>query len=439
MSQYTEVNVNSKEDKSSFKTMLLRGVLGAQHLIAMFGATILVPLTTGLDPSVALFSAGVGTLIFHLCTKGKVPVFLGSSFAFIPAIIAVADQYGDLRYAQGGMMVAGLIYVLFSFLIKKIGMDRIRRVLPSQVVGPMIIVIGVNLIPTALNMAGINDYFSGVEGATTRVGIAILTLGLALVIRKFAKGFLSQLSIIIAVAVGYGTSIALGLVNTQAIKDASLVAVPNFTLPLFDIGAIMIIVPVILAVFMEHIGDITTNGAVVGKDFIKDPGLNRTLLGDGLATLFASMVGGPANTTYGENTGVLAMTKNYDPSILRITAVFAIILSFISKFGEVINNIPSCVMGGISIILFSMIALVGFQTLKRDKDVFDTTNTLKLVKNIIVIVVIIAIGLSGLYLSEAITLKITSTIVFSGLSLAALVGITLNLILSKIIDILSKN
>lgn len=430
MSQFTEVNSN--EVGTSFKTMLLRGILGAQHLIAMFGATILVPLTTGLDPSVALFSAGIGTLIFHLCTKGKVPVFLGSSFAFIPAILLVAEQYGDLRYAQGGMVVAGIIYVLFSFLIKKIGLDKIKRVLPSQVVGPMIIVIGVNLIPTALGMAGITDLFSGVEGAGKNVAIAALTFALALLIRKFAKGFLSQLSIIIAVAVGYGTSIALGLVNTQAIKDASLVAIPNFTLPLFDAGAIMIIVPVILAVFMEHIGDITTNGAVVGEDFIKDPGLNRTLLGDGLATLFAACVGGPANTTYGENTGVLAMTKNYDPSILRITAVFAIGLSFISKFGEVIKNIPACVMGGISIILFSMIALVGVQTLRRDTEVFNKENKMIFAKNAIVMIVIVAIGLSGLYLAEPITLKITESIKFSGLSLAALVGIISNLVLSKI-------
>ncbi|MEG0296258.1 MAG: uracil-xanthine permease family protein [Clostridium sp.] len=434
MSQYTEVGANASVTKNSFKTALLRGILGAQHLIAMFGATILVPITTGLDPSVALFSAGVGTLIFHLCTKGKVPVFLGSSFAFIPVILTVAEQYGDLRYAQGGMMIAGLIYVLFSFVVQKIGIDRMKSVLPSQVVGPMIIVIGVNLIPTALGMAGISDLMAGVEGASKNVAIAALTLGLALAIRKFGKGFISQLSIIIAVAIGYATSMALGLVNTTTIKEASLVAVPNFTFPLFDLGAIMIIVPVILAVFMEHIGDVTTNGAVVGKDFIKDPGLNRTLLGDGLATLFASLIGGPANTTYGENTGVLAMTKNYDPSILRITAVFAIGLSFIEKFGEVIKNIPSSVMGGISIILFSMIALIGVKTLRSDKEVFNTEKNAILIKNIIVIILIIGIGLSGIFLAKPITLEITSDIVFSGLSLAALVGITSNWVLTKIIN-----
>lgn len=438
MSQFTDTNIKSNENSYSLKTTLLKGILGAQHLIAMFGATVLVPLLTGLDPSVALFSAGVGTLIFHLCTKGKVPVFLGSSFAFIPVILAVSEKYNDLRYAQGGMMVAGLIYVAFSFLIKKIGLERIKKVLPSQVVGPMIVVIGVNLIPTAFSMAGITDLAAGVEGAGKNVAVAILTLIIALSIRKFAKGFLSQLSIILAVMVGYGTSIALGLVNTQAIKEASFVQAPNFTFPLFDMGAIMIIVPVILAVFMEHIGDITTNGAVVGKDFIKDPGLNRTLLGDGLATVFASLVGGPANTTYGENTGVLAMTKNYDPSILRITAIFAILLSFVNKFGEIIKNIPQCVMGGISIILFSMIALIGVQTLKSDKEVFNKDNKLNFVKNIIVIIAILAVGLSGLYLDKAIELEITSQIVFTGLSLAALLGITLNLVLTFIIKLINK-
>ena len=388
----------------------------------MFGATVLVPILTGLDPSVALFSAGAGTLIFHLCTKGKVPVFLGSSFAFIPVITAVATQYGDLRYAQGGIMVVGVIYVAVSFLIKKIGLDKIKKVLPAQVVGPMIIVIGLNLIPTALDMAGVNALFAGTEGAILNVGIALITLTIALVIKKFGKGFLSQVSILIAVVVGYLISLASGLVSISEIQSASLVAIPHFTLPKFDMGAIMIIAPVVLAVFMEHVGDITTNGEVVGKNFIEDPGLNRTLLGDGLATLIAGFVGGPANTTYGENTGVLAMTKNYNPAILRITAVFAIILSFIAKFGATIRTIPQCVMGGISLILFSMIALVGFQTIKREKVKFNIVNTL-------VIATILFIGLSGNFFNNPIGIKITETVSISGLSLAALIGVTLNIVL----------
>ena len=228
MTQFTGSLSQEKTSTRAIKSGILKGVLALQHLIAMFGATVLVPILTGLDPSVALFSAGAGTLIFHLCTKGKVPVFLGSSFAFIPVITAVATQYGDLRYAQGGIMVVGVIYVAVSFLIKKIGLDKIKKVLPAQVVGPMIIVIGLNLIPTALDMAGVNALFAGTEGAILNVGIALITLTIALVIKKFGKGFLSQVSILIAVVVGYLISLASGLVSISEIQSASLVAIPHF-------------------------------------------------------------------------------------------------------------------------------------------------------------------------------------------------------------------
>lgn len=409
----------------SVLSYLKNGILGLQHLVAMFGATILVPMVTGLDPSVALFTSGIGTLIFHLCTKGKVPVFLGSSFAFIPVIVAVGEKYGDLRYAQGGMFFAGLAYVFISFIIKKIGVDKIRKVLPARVVGPMIMVIGLNLIPNALNMTGVTSLIAGEAGAGINVLIAGITLGLALIISKFGKGFFSQLAIITAVAVGYTLSLVLGQVDTVLIQQSSMVAVPNFTLPKFNFGAIMIILPVILAVSMEHIGDITTNGQVVGKNFIEDPGLNRTVLGDGLATLAASLLGGPANTTYGENTGVLAITKNYNPAILRLTAVFAIILSFIAKFGAVIRTIPQSVMGGISLMLFSMIALVGIKTIKSEKVKLDA-------KNIALMITIMFVGLSGLFLNEPIGIQISHSVSISGLSLAALVGVTLNIILTSI-------
>ncbi|TFZ39222.1 uracil-xanthine permease [Soehngenia longivitae] len=393
-------------------------LLAIQHLIAMFGATVLVPIVTGLNPSVALFSAGVGTLIFHFCTKKKVPVFLGSSFAFIPVILTVKELYnGDLAYAQGGIFVAGLIYVLISLLINKIGIDRIQRVLAPQVIGPMIVVIGLNLLPVALNMASQNYI------------IAIITLGLALLINIFGKGFLKQMSILIGVVVGYLISYKMGIVNVGIVKEASIFAIPAFTLPKFDIGAIAIIAPVVLAVFMEHLGDITTNGQVVGKNFIKDPGLNRTLLGDGLATAFAALVGGPANTTYGENTGVLAITKNYDPSILRLTAIFAIILAFISKIGSVLTSIPQAVMGGISIMLFSMIALIGVKTVKNSKVKLNFSNTL-------VMVTILVLGLFSTKISEitgiVIGIPISETVQITGLSFAALVGIVLNLILTKL-------
>lgn len=426
MAQFTE-NLARKENSSGvLKDNLIKGLLAFQHLIAMFGATVLVPILTGLDPSVALFSAGVGTLIFHLCTKGKVPVFLGSSFAFIPIITTVASQYdGDLRYAQGGIFFAGLIYVLVSFLIKKIGLANIKKLLPAQVVGPMIMVIGLNLIPVALNMTGITSFIKGEAGTFNNVLVAIITLATALLVRAFAKGFLKQISILIAVVVGYGISSLLGLVSTVEIQSASLMAIPSFTLPKFDTAAILVTVPVVLAVFMEHVGDITTNGQVVGKNFVEDPGLNRTLLGDGLATLAASLLGGPANTTYGENTGVLALTKNYNPAILRITAVFAILLSFIGKFGAVIRTIPSSVMGGISLILFSMIAIIGVQTIKREQIKFN-------VKNIIVMGTILFIGLSGSIFKLNIGIELTSTVSISGLSLAAIVGVILNVILMKI-------
>lgn len=416
MSEMTKKQSEVIIQDEKIKKSGMKIVLGLQHLIAMFGSTVLVPLLTGLDPSVALFCAGMGTLIFHFCTKGKVPVFLGSSFAFIAVIVKVGQAYGDLRYAQGGIMVAGMLYVIVSFLIKKIGTDKIKSILPAQVVGPMIMVIGLNLLPTAYDMA------------KTNIIIAVLTLGTALGIKFFAKGFLSQINILCAVVIGYIASLAMNIVNINAINEASLISIPNFTLPKFDGGAIMIIAPVVLAVFMEHIGDITTNGQVVGKNFIEEPGLNRTLLGDGLATIFASLVGGPANTTYGENTGVLAITKNYDPSILRIAAVFAILLSFISKFGMVIRTIPEGVMGGISLMLFSMIAIVGVKTIKNDKVDFNW-------RNITIMAAILIIGLAGPVIESrygiVIGLKITDTVSISGLSFAAIVGVVLNLIINR--------
>ncbi|NFI94365.1 uracil-xanthine permease [Clostridium botulinum] len=415
----SEIVSNTKEQ---FREISLRKtgkkiVLALQHLIAMFGSTVLVPILTGLDISVALFCAGIGTLIFHICTKMKVPVFLGSSFAFIPVICAVKASYGDLRYAQGGIMIAGLIYVLMSFIIKKIGTEKIRVVLPAQVVGPMIMVIGLNLIPTAFSMAKEN------------IIIAVITLGVTLGIKYFSKGFISQIAILCGVACGYLISYFTGYVDTQAIAEAGFIAIPNFTLPKFDLGAIMIIAPVVLATFMEHIGDITTNGQVVGENFIEEPGLNRTLLGDGLATMTAAFFGGPANTTYGENTGVLAMTKNYDPSILRLAAIFAILLSFVGKFGTAISTIPQEVMGGISLMLFTMIALVGFKTLKYEKVKMNW-------KNAIIVVTILVIGFLGTFIEKKfgilVGIRINDAVSISGLSFAAIVGVLLNLVLNKI-------
>lgn len=412
----SKTNIEIKKDTKALEAAK-KSILAIQHLVAMFGATVLVPILTGLNPSVALLSAGVGTLLFHLVTYGKVPVFLGSSFAFIPVIITVGSLYnGDLAYAQGGIVIAGLIYILMSFLVSKVGVDKIKEFFPAQVIGPMIMVIGLNLVPVAYGMA--SDHFV-VAGITLLTAVAITLKG---------RGFGKQLSILIAVVVGYIISLNIGLVNTEVIRGAQAFAIPNFTLPKFELGAIAIIAPVVLAVFMEHIGDITTNGQVVGKNFIEDPGLNRTLLGDGLATLFAGLVGGPANTTYGENTGVLAITKNYDPAILRMAAVFAIILSFVAKVGGFLNSIPVAVMGGISMMLFSMIAIVGAKTIKTSNVKFDA-------KNIIIMAVILIIGLGSGYIESilgiSIGIPVTEAVKIEGLSLAAILGVVLNAVLNR--------
>ncbi len=391
-------------------TIAQKIILALQHLIAMFGATVLVPILTGLDISVSLVCAGVGTLIFHLCTQKKVPVFLGSSFAFIPVIVAVGEQYGDLRYAQGGIVVAGLCYVMMSFLVKKVGVEKITKYFPAQVIGPMIIVIGFNLIPTAWQMA--SDNFV----------VAFITLGIALCVAKLGRGFFRQLAIIIAVSSGYAISVAVKLVDTSLITESAWLQIPNFTVAKFDVGAILMIVPVVLAVFMEHVGDITTNGTVVGKNFIEDPGLNRTLLGDGIATLVAGLLGGPANTTYGENTGVLAITKNYNPQILRIAAIFAIMLGMIGKIGGVLRSIPVPVMGGISLMLFSMIAFIGVKNIKDRKVAFTPSN-------IIIMATILVLGL-GHNFGLHVAIPISGNVSLSGLSLAALVGIIVNRVFS---------
>lgn len=389
-----------------------KAILSIQHLLAMFGATVLVPLLTGFDPSVAIFCAGVGTLLFHKCTDFKVPVFLGSSFAFISVIKQVAETFnGDLSYAQGGIIVAGLIYVIMSIVVRVVGPEKVKKYFPPQVTGAMIIVIGLNLIPTAIDMAMNN------------IIVALITLGVAVGINQFAKGSVRQFSVIIAIFVGIIVSKFAGIADFSAVSQASFFSVPNFTAPKFSIEAIIIIAPVVLAVFMEHVGDITTNGAVVGKNFLEDPGLHKTLLGDGIATLFAGFIGGPANTTYGENTALLAITKNYDPKLLRLTAVFAIVISCVGKFGAFLQSIPTAVMGGISIYLFSMITFIGVKTIRDSKCYKETSN-------FSVMIIILVIGLTTCYVKHftgvEIGIPIASNAKLTGLSLAALVGIIVN-------------
>lgn len=379
-------------------------ILSIQHLFAMFGATVLVPLLVGINPSIAILTAGIGTLIFHLCTKGKVPVFLGSSFAFITPIITISTMYNDYSYVQGGIVVVGLIYALMSFIVYKIGVDKINKILPSHVVGAMIIVIGLSLVPSA------------VTNIQTNSMVALATLGISLLITFFGKGFIKQLGILIGVVCGYLLSLCLGIVDISVIQNASLIALPTLSLPKFSLEAIMVIAPLSLCTLCEHIGDITTNGTVVGKDFVKDPGLHRTILGDGLATLVAGLLGSVPNTTYGENTSLLAITKNYNPKLLRRTAMIAIVLSFIGIFGAVLQSVPACVIGGISLQLYCMIAWIGVKNIKDNK-------SYKSIKKLIVIAVILIVGLSGF----TITL---GSIAISGLALAVIVGVILNLVLN---------
>ena len=381
-------------------------ILSVQHLFAMFGATIIVPLLVGINPCIAIMTAGIGTLIFQLCTKGKVPVFLGSSFAFINPILAIMAIYNDYSYVQGGIIAVGIVYAIVALLIKKIGSEKLMNLLPPHVVGAMIIIIGLSLVPSA------------VTNINTNVVIALITLGISLVITIFGKGFLKQCGILIAVITGYILSLIMGVVDTSIITNADLFFLPTLTLPKFSLNALMIIVPISLCTMCEHIGDIVTNGTVVGKNFIKEPGLHRTMLGDGLATLVAGLLGSVPNTSYGENTSVLAITKNYNPKILKRTAVMAIILSLIGVFGALIQSVPACVIGGISLQLYIMIAWVGFKNIKDNK-------SYKSIKNLVIIILMLVIGLGG------VTLTIGS-VTLSSLALSAIIGITVNYIANKL-------
>ncbi|EOD01298.1 uracil-xanthine permease family protein [Caldisalinibacter kiritimatiensis] len=421
----SEKTINIKETntkKSKVKEMTRRGILGIQHVVAMFGATVLVPILTGLNPAVALFTAGFGTLLFHFVTKKKVPVFLGSSFAFIPVINAVANQYGDIRFAQGGILVAGALYIVLSLLVRIFGVDRIKSFFPPVVTGPMIIVIGLILSPVAIEMASQNWL------------VALVVVATVILTSVFGKGLFKVIPILCGVVVGYAFSAVLGIIDYTPIVEAKLFSIPEFTFPKFSFGAIAMIAPIVLAVFMEHIGDITTNGAVVGKNFIEDPGLHRTLLGDGLATMFAGFVGGPANTTYGENTSVLAVTKVYDPSILRLAAMIALGLSFVGKLGAILTTIPVPVMGGVSLILFGMIASVGIRTITNAEVDFSSN------RNLIVASLILVAGIGTEFVKVkqqlgafdgVIGIQITNNIQIIGLSLAAIIGIIVNKLLPE--------
>ncbi len=419
--------------------------LSLQHLFAMFGATVLVPLLTGLNPALALVSAGLGTLLFHLVTKRIVPVFLGSSFAFIAAIAAVVKPDGivvpeNVPLAQGGIVFAGLLYLVFALLAYLVGPGKIKKLFPPVVTGPVIIVIGIGLSSVAINDAtNYANLSAGIDGQTgICILIALFTLAAVVVSSVFTKGFFKLVPILIGLAAGYLFCVALDLfgvykMDFSPIANASWINipfvtkdsnnVPFFSLPVFKLGVILSIAPIALVTFMEHIGDITTNGAVVGKDFFQNPGLHRTLIGDGLATALAGFIGGPANTTYSENTGVLATTKNYNPKLLRGAAVFAIILGFVGKFGAILQTIPGPVKGGIEIVLFGMIAAIGIRTLAESK--LDFTNS----RNLMIVAMILVFGL-GIGALGGISLVLGDvTLTISGLFIAVIIGVLANALL----------
>lgn len=409
--------MEEKEVKLGTKTKLL---LGAQHVLAMFGATVLVPFLTGLNPSIALIAAGVGTLVFHFCTKGIVPVFLGSSFAFIGALTLVLREEG-IAAIKGGVVAAGIIYIIMSILVKIFGVEKIKSFFPPIVTGPIIMVIGFRMSPVALSMAG---YANGKFDLKSLIVASVVILSM-ITITLMKKSFLRLIPILISVVLGYAVSVMLGFVDFEPILNAKWIGLSHeaasdlFTMPKISLSAILAIAPIALVVFIEHIGDITTNGAVVGKDFFKNPGIHRTLMGDGLATIAAGFLGGPANTTYGENTGVLAVTKVYDPSVLRIAACYAIVLGLLGKFGVILQTIPQPVMGGVSIILFGMISSVGARTMVDSK--LDFSNS----RNLIIASLIFVFGIA---IDNIIIWK---TVSVSGLALAALVGVLCNKLLPK--------
>lgn len=392
------------------------GVLATQHLIACFGATTLVPVLTGMSVSVALFTAGVGTLLFHLVTKRKVPVFLGSSFAFIPGILAVVASTGSLAEAQGGIVIAGLLYFIFALLVWRIGIPRIVKAFPSHITGTIIMLIGFSLIPTAAEMA------------LTTTSLSLLVLFVAALITIFVRGFVGQLAILISIAVGYGAALVVNLVDLEAIAAAPWFMIPNFTAPRFSMAGVALIAPIVLATFMEHIGDIAANQAITGNNFYKDPGLHRTLLGDGLATAFAGLIGGPANTTYSENTAILSITKNYNPKTIRLAAVFAIILSFSGKVSAIFQSIPTAVLGGVSLMLFWMIAKIGMDAVLKVRYLLNWKHQL-----IIFIMIVLGLGnsLTEPLFNFSIKVPVSSTASIEGVALAALVGVILNLVAGK--------
>ena len=399
-------------------------VLGLQHMFAMFGATVLVPILVqryGLPLSIqtTLLFAGLGTLLFHVCTKFKVPAFLGSSFAYLGGFSTVAtmpayegmDPELKLAYALGGIVIAGLLYLVLALLFKLLGAKKVMRYFPPIVTGPMIIMIGLNLSGSAIN------------NASTCWWLALVAMAIIVVANIWGKGMVKIIPILLGVVGSYIVAVIAGQVDFSGVSEASFLGFQQFVIAKFDVSAILVMAPIAIAAMMEHIGDISAISSTTGRNFIEDPGLHRTLVGDGLATAFAGFFGGPANTTYGENTGVLALSKVYDPRVVRLAAIYAIILSFSPKFDALVNSIPAAIVGGVSFILYGMISAVGVRNIVENQ--VDLTKS----RNLIIAAVMFVSGL-GFSSVGGITFTVGgAAVTLSGLAIAALCGVILNAIL----------
>ena len=408
-------------------------ILSFQHVFAMFGATILVPILTGLDVGVSLVASGIGTLIYIACTKAKVPIYLGSSFAYISTIATAAASTGGIESAYVGLMVVGVIYMIVALVISFTGSDWIKKLLPPVVIGPMIIIIGLSLAPTAVKEAGLmgieplleQGKYVGLDGASWKVPlVALITFATVVLVSMRGRGFFQVIPFLVAIITGYVSAMIFGLVNIKEVfVGYNFIQVPPFkfvgTYPL-DFSAVVVFAPLALVTIAEHIGDHIVLGEITGGDFLQDPGLHRTILGDGLATFVSAAIGGPANTTYGENTGVIAMTKVGSVWVTGLAAVFAIGLGFLGWIQAFISSIPWAVIGGMTIILYGLIAANGVKVLIKDR------TDLSEMKNLVIVSTMLVIGLGGA------SIQITSETVLSGMSLAAIVGIILNQILSKL-------
>jgi uracil permease len=380
-------------------------ILGVQFLFVAFGATVLVPLLVGIDPAVALFTAGIGTLLFHLITKGQVPVFLGSSFAFIAPIVEATRLYG-WPGTLSGIIAVGLVYGFVSALIKLRGIKFVEHLFPAVVVGPVIMIIGLSLATVAVDMAK-SDW-----------AIAVITLATAIAVVIFGKKMLKLIPIFIAITVGYVVAIIWGKVDFTAVSDAAWISLPQFTAPQFSWQAILYMIPVAIAPIIEHVGDMYAIGGVCEKNFVEKPGLHRTLLGDGIATALAGCFGGVPNTTYSEVTGAITLTKVTNPFVLRIAAITAIVFAFVGKISGFLKTIPPAVLGGIMLLLFGMIASIGIKAL------VDSKSNLNETRNQVIVSIVLTVGIGGAIIQYG-------NFSLAGIGLAATVGIILNLLLPK--------